>query len=60
MLVNLIETLRNEHRLKNGTDYAIVSKYDEIRLMCSLIYVETIQEVAKENDIEFFEVFTYV
>jgi len=49
----LIAELRDMHRVKLGTDYAIVHKYGATHLLASQVYLATIQTVATKNDICF-------
>lgn len=57
-LEKLIEKLFDV-RIKHLTDYSIVFKYGEYRLMCCEIFCKEIIEMAKEFGIEFIEVFMF-
>lgn len=55
----LKEDLRENHRLKFGTDYCWTLKYNEVRVMCHKVYKETISEVAIQHGINVVEWFVY-
>jgi len=48
-----------EARIKHGTDYALVVKCEDIRVLCCEIYREPILEAAKNLGITFTTVHTY-
>lgn len=37
--------LREEHRIKDGVDYALAYKYGKTRIICCDVYKDTIAEV---------------
>ena len=51
--------LRNEHRIKQNTDYALIVKYQEAHLLCCEVYLPTIQEEAARVGITFKSIHTY-
>jgi len=60
--VNNIELLKatlRDHRLKYGTDYAIVFKYGEIRVLCHEAYRYAIEECAKTLGLVVSDWYTY-
>lgn len=42
------DVLRNSHRVKHGTDYAVMHKYGETHVVCNPVWVPIITEVAAE------------
>jgi len=42
-LVTTITKLRDEHRVKHGTDYAVLHKYGEIHILTARVWQPTIQ-----------------
>ena len=47
-----VEELREEYRIKRGTDYAIMSKYSVgVYVMCFSVYSQAIQEVFLKHDV---------
>lgn len=57
-LVKFKATLRNEHRLKQNIDYAYLYSKDTFQVVCSEVYRETVESVAKECGIVITNVFT--
>ncbi len=55
----LVKLLREERRIKQNCDYAIIFKYQEYHLLCHEVYLETIQEYAGRHGITFSTVHTY-
>ena len=51
--------LREERRIKFSCDYGLTFKYNELRIMCPVVYKEHIAEVAEELGIIIKEYFTY-
>ncbi len=43
--------LRNDFRLKEGTDYAILHKYDNTFILCIDVYKERLEQVAAEHGV---------
>ncbi len=58
-LENFKERLRQEWRIKRGTDYSYTLKYGDLRVLCDLAFQETIQEVAAEAGLTVMEWFPY-
>lgn len=53
------DKLRNEYRIKQGTDYSLTYKYSELHLLCGDVYRDTIMEVAAEFGLAFKTTHTY-
>jgi hypothetical protein len=45
-LEEMVQTMREEHRLKLNTDYSYTFKYGVLRIFCDEIYKDTIVEYA--------------
>lgn len=43
--------LRNDFRIKEGTDYAILIKYRKVAILCIEVYRARIEEVAEQHGI---------
>jgi hypothetical protein len=44
--------LRSEHRVKHGTDYAVLSKFREVHILTQELWVGCIQDAAKKFGIK--------
>ncbi len=53
------DTLRQEHRIKKNTDYALAVKYGKVHVLCALVYEETIREVLHAHGVEVATLATY-
>jgi hypothetical protein len=51
--------LRDEHRLKFGTDYCWTYKYNELRILCAVVFRGTIHECLTRHGIAATEWFNY-
>lgn len=56
---DFINELRDEFRLKLNVDYAMTRKYDELHILCDMVYAETINEVAEKRGIKIDSLHTY-
>lgn len=54
----LIQVLADD-RIKLGTDYAIVRKYNEVRIVCHRVYVANICEAAEKCGVQIAQIFTF-
>jgi hypothetical protein len=48
-----------KRRIKQNVDYALVRKYDQTRILCHKVWVESIEEIAQECSLQIVEYFTY-
>jgi hypothetical protein len=55
---DIIADLR-ERRLKLGVDYAILSKYGEVRVLCNRVFRESVKEVMDNYNVEVTEWYLY-
>ena len=51
--------LRNEHRIKKGIDYTYMIKYNEMRVLTNLIWMDELREHAKEFEVKVNSWFAY-
>lgn len=58
-LVDFKSDLRNDHRIKDGTDYSIIEKQNERTLTCHAAFFDTILEVARNHGVTFKRAFMY-
>ena len=55
----MVYNLREDHRIKLGTDYAVTQKYKEIHLLCAEVFLPTILEEAERTCVTFKTTHTY-
>lgn len=44
--------LREDYRIKDGCDYAIVHKYGETHVLCASVYYDSVAEVAEKHGVK--------
>jgi hypothetical protein len=57
--IDMIKADLRDRRLKDGTDYAIIHKYGETRVLCHVLWRDYIQEAADRHDIVVHTYYTY-
>ncbi len=50
-LDNAVYVLREDRRIKRGTDYNYTVKYGQIHVMCQAVYLESVKEVFENYDL---------